>query len=173
MPKQAKVVLGGRTYTLTEKPMGRMLAWREKLRASRPMLIFQSLNDTLDGLRAVVQQAGKEGWRSVDDGDWLQLVQVLPTIANGLLYSVDDVWEMVFEFSTDMRKDRAWLEEHAYDSEGMAAFMEVLKLNFPITALWGLVDGSRAQQTSTNSVSPNGVSGLPASGPVPTVVSTS
>lgn len=179
MPKQVTVKLGGREYTIAEKPMGVNGAWRKKLRATSVMQLFESLDGLVDDLVVAIadvrreSSAGEngdsvEGFR-FDIGKMFAVLRNLPTLVNGLASSVDDIIDLLFDYEPKLRTERKWLEENAYDEEVIAAFIEVLKLTFPIMALWGLLstNGSRAQQTATNSHSQNGASGLPASGPKP------
>ena len=78
---------------------------------------------------------------------------MLPAVVQGLVGSVDEIAELLFVYDGKLAAERKWIEANAYDEEAVAAFIEVLKLTYPITALWGMVSGSRAQQTSTSSVS--------------------
>lgn len=178
MPKQVTVRLGGREYAIKEKPMGVNGAWRKKLRATSVMRLFESLDGLLDDLvaaMATIQPESTAGDDNVavegirfDMGKMFTVARNLPTLVNGLASSVDDIIELLFEYEPKLRSDKKWLEQNAYDEEVVAAFVEVLKLTFPILALWGLLStrGSKAQQMSGNSPYANGESnGLPASGP--------
>lgn len=179
MPKQVTVTLGGRSYAISEKPMGINGAWRKKLRATSVMQLFESLDGLVDDLVVAIADVRREKIESADEdgnsvegfrfdiGKMFAVLRNLPTLVNGLASSVDDIIDLLFDYEPKLRTERKWLEENAYDEEVIAAFIEVLKLTFPIMALWGLLstNGSRAQQTATNSHSQNGASGLPASGP--------
>ena len=151
MPKTAKVTLGGREYILSEKVMGVTQRWREHLRQSGVMAIFQSLDQAVASVLSVVET----GVENLQAGDVISIARVLPIIVNGLSNSIDDVLALLYDYSPEMAADAEWLGENAYDSEAIAAFIEVLKLNFPIMALWNLL-GSRAQPTLTNLPSTNG-----------------
>lgn len=157
MPKQTKVNLGGREYIVTEKTMGVTLKWREQLRQSSVMQLFESLDGALAQLVSAVEGKGEGGNLNLIAG--INLATVAPAIMRGLANSVDDVIELLFDYSPELAADREWLNDNAYDEEAIAAFIEVLKLNFPIMALWGLVGGSRVQPIVTNLPSRNGASG--------------
>lgn len=155
MPKTVKVHLGGREYVLTEKVMGVTQKWREQLRKSSVMLIFQSLDSAVASVIDVVDG----GIDNLEAGQVISIARVLPIIVNGLSNSIDDVLDLLFDYSPELKADKKWLEGNAYDSEAIAVFIEVLKLNFPIGALLGLVRGSKAQPIATNLPSVNGASG--------------
>ncbi len=160
MPKQAKVHLGGREYIISEKVMGVSLKWREKLRASRAMAVFESLDGAIEQLVGIVgdmADAQVDGRMAMAAG--ISFAAVAPSIVRGLSWSIDEVIDLLLDYSPELQADHEWLLENAYNDELVGAFLEVLKLNFPITALWGLVSGSRAQATSTNLPSTNGAGG--------------
>ena len=160
MPKQTTVQLGGREYVIGEKTMGVALKWREKLRQSSVIRVFESLDGALAQLVAAVNGLGEGGTTGqINLAAGVSLATIAPTVVRGLLNSIDEVVELLFDYSVEMRADREWILEHAYDEEAIAAFIEVLKLAYPITALWGLVRGSRVQPTAMNLPSPNGGSG--------------
>lgn len=163
---QKVVTLGGREYTIKQKPMGTTAKWRRKLSESQVLLIFQSLDRVVAQFTAIATDVEKDGLAGIDIAQALGLTRILPVVVNGLLGSIDEVWELLFEYATPLADDREWLEENAYDEEGVKAFLVVLGLCFPISALWETVSGRKVQQTNTNSPTRNGTSGLPASGPV-------
>lgn len=181
MPKQAVITLGGRTWTLDAKPMGQHKAWRDKLDKSGIMGVFRSLDETMIQLVEAgdaIQEAWKrsrmpkvEGQEDENDGganlgQVVKLARILPAVIFALTGSMDEIIGLLFAYDAKLQTERKWIEANAYDEEAVVAFVEVLKLAFPITALWGMARGPRAQQTSGSSVSQNGISsGLPASGP--------
>ena len=173
MPKEITYVLGGRIYTSKDKPFGEKMKWRKRLDESRVMRIFKTIDAAMIQIVKVGDGISEGGWSSVPLNEVIGVAQVLPVLMDGLLNSVDEIIELLFAYDGKLQTDRKWLEANAYDEEVINAFIEVLKLHFPITAFWGLVSGSRAQQTESNSVLQNGASGLPASGPKRKSVSTS
>lgn len=171
--KTVTVKLGGKEYSIAQKPMGQMVKWRKRLGESRTMLIFQTLDHVVAQFTSIAQDAQEGGVANVDLGQALGLTRILPAIVEGLLNSIDEVWALVFEYAPDIAKDREWLEENAYDEEGIEAFRSILSLAFPISALWAMVSGRRAPATNTNSPTRNGATGLSPSGPVRKNVKTS
>lgn len=163
---QVTIALGGREWTIQRKPYGNHLKARQRIKKSTVMLVLESLSGIVDELKAIINSVPDGGgWSDIDLGRALAIAPVLPMMVNGLLNSVDEVADLLFEYDPKLAAERKWIEAHAYDEEIIAAFMEVLKLLFPITALWAMVNGSRAQETSKNSHSQNGASPLPAEGP--------
>lgn len=139
--------------------MGAAATWRETLRKSRAMLIFESLDTAMIQLVAVADGAQESGWGNVDLNQVVSVAKVLPVIANGLANSVDEVEELLFNYAPELLADREWIEENAYDTEAIAAFVEVLKLCFPILGILALINGPKVPPTATNSPSRNGGSG--------------
>lgn len=173
MPREISYTLGGRAYTSKDKPFGEKMKWRKRLEESRVVRIFKSIDAAMIQIVKVGDNINENGWNNVDLNQVIGVAQVLPVLVDGLLNSVDEIIELLFAYDGKLQADRKWLEANAYDEEVIDAFIEVLKLHFPITALWGLVNGSRAQQTQSSLASTNGASGLPASGPKRKNVSTS
>ena len=173
MPRSVQVALGGREYTVREKPMGANIEWRTRLHNSRVYRIVDSLEQSLATIVGAVKQVATLGEAGTDWAQVIGAAQILPVVVNGLMHSIDDVWALIFAYAPEIKADEEWLKENAYDQEGVDVFLEILKLNFPIMALWGLLNGSRVQQTPSNSPARNGASGLPASGPVRKKSSTS
>jgi hypothetical protein len=165
MPKQVQVSLGGRDYTVTEKPMGANGVWRQKLRTSRVMRIFESLDEAMIQLVSVADGVSEKGWDAINLNQVIGISRLLPVLVDGLTNSVDEIIDLLFDYEPKLRTERGWLEENAYDDEVIRAFVEVLKLCFPIMGVLDLVRGSRAPQTQSNSHAQNGASGLPPTGP--------
>lgn len=155
MPKTVTVTMGGREYIITEKVMGVSAKWREHLRASGVMLIFQSLDDAIVQVAQVIEQ----GIENIESGQVITMAHIVPAIVNGLTNSIDDVTELVYDYSPEMKEDADWLGENAYNTEMIAVFLEVLKLNFPITGVLDLFRGFKAPAISTNLPTTNGDGG--------------
>lgn len=167
MPKQVTVTLGGRSYAISEKPSGINMKWRKKMRATSLMSVFESLDGLVTDLMVVVGSVSDGGKISdIDIGKALGVARVLPAMVNGLSNSIDDIIDLLFEYEPKLKTDRKWLDENAYDEEYVRAFLEMLKLLFPIMGIWEMVAGFQGRQTPGNSPSVNGaLNGLPASGP--------
>lgn len=167
MPKQVTVVLGGREYTIREKPFGVHATWSEKLDKSRVVLLFKSLDGFVEDLVSAIKSRPDGGsWAEMDLGKIVSLARVLPSTMEAMLHSSRDIADLLFEYEPKLKADRKWLEQNAYQDELNAAFIEILKMVFPIMDVWATVSGSLGRQTSGNLPSASTVSnGLPASGP--------
>jgi len=167
MPKHATGQLGDRTFTIIEKPTGQQMIWRKRLRESSVMGVFESLDGLVADLVAMVASIPEGGTLAdIDLAKALGVARVLPTMVKALSNSVDDVIALLYAYDSKLAAQRKWIEANAYDEELILLFLEVLKIAFPITALWGLVRGSRVLPTSGNSPAENGeLNGLPISGP--------
>lgn len=164
MPKTAKVTFAGREYTIGEKSMGADTAWRNHLNDSQTMRIFKSLDGAMAQLVNAIDSVapgedGKRDWGKINVASVINVAELLPVIVNGLSHSMDEIIEMVFDYSPELRADREWIEANAYSSEATAAFVEVLKLCYPFLEILALVRGPKAQPISSNLPTPNGASG--------------
>jgi hypothetical protein len=174
MPKTAKVTFAGREYLIAQKNNGPASVWREHLNRSQVMLIFRDLDPVLTQITAIIDRAfelvdvtddeGKlvkqmRGFGDLRTDQMVNLGRFIPGIVNGLSHSIDEMVDMVFDYCPEMKADREWIEENAYDEELVSAFVEVLKISFPFLEAWALVRGGKATPISTNSPTPNGASG--------------
>lgn len=169
MPKTAKVLFAGRAYAISEKNMGAASAWRAHLNASQTMRIFKSLDGAMAQLVAamdsvVTDEDGQRDWGSVNLSSVINVAELLPVIVNGLSHSIDEIIEMVFDYSPELQADREWIEQNAATSEAVTAFIEVLKLNFPFLEVLALLRGPKEQPTSSNLPTVNGASGRKVAG---------
>lgn len=149
MSKEIIVKLGGRNFTVSALPISRSKAWREELAVP-----FTELANAL-------MQAN-----TVEVNQFGDIASLVRSMSGTLLGSVDLMLDLMFKYSEALAAEREWIENNAYDEEALYAFAEVLKLAFPFGVLLEVVTGRMGNKTSSNSVSPNGVLPLPASGPV-------
>lgn len=148
MAKEVTVSLGGKTYAVKALPIARAKVWREELAAP-----FGELARALTSATTV----------EIDQfGDIAALVKQFSGV---LLGSVDTMLDLLFSYSDELKTDREWIEQNAYDEEALHAFSEVLKLAFPFGVLLEVVTGRMGSRTLSSSVSQNGALPLPASGP--------
>ena len=164
MPKTVHVTLAGRQYPIIEKPIGVASVWRDRLRKSKAMQIFESLDVAMMQLVAVGDSITDEdgnltSWANVNVSEVIGVAKILPVVVNGLASSIDEIEEMIFAYSPELAADREWIEQNAYDDEAVSVFVEVLKICYPILAAWGLVRGPQAAQTGRSLPSKNGASG--------------
>lgn len=74
----------------------------------------------------------------------------------------DLIVDLVFRYSPELEAQREVLEDSATDEEFVAAFVEVLKLAFPFSAILRAVEitpGGHSKGTSPSSPSPSGETG--------------
>jgi hypothetical protein len=132
------VHLAGGVYEITERRSRENAAWREKLRGP-----FGALVDRLENV-------GDTDVTSMRD-----VVALIRETAGTLLASPDILADLVFEYAPALAADKERLLEESYDSELMAAFLEVVQLAFPfggiLGRLKGLADLGRSKQTTTPS----------------------
>ena len=147
MPQQITVTLGGRQYSIEKLPIRQSQRWRQSL--AEP---FGEISQTLEAASLV-------------EVDQLSDIAGLVRRASGvLLGSVDKMLDLLFAYSSALAADREYIEENAYDDEALAAFVEVLKLAYPLEQLMYLIRGRTVSKTSSNLPLPNGVSGTKVSG---------
>ncbi len=147
--------MGGREYFVTEKFSGLTERWRKTLRESAVFITLQSI----DNVVALVGQVVEENEEKFNIASLTSLAGFLPGILNSLANSMDDIKLLTFDYVPEMKEDAAWIGENVYDTEIVAAFVEVLKINFPILAALELLRGLKAPGTSTNLPTTNGDSG--------------
>lgn len=149
MAKEFTAALGGRNYTVAALPIAPSRVWREK--ASKEFdVILKAFSVSFN---FETSQIG-------------ELAILLQAVVNTLKRASDQILDLLFEYAPNLKAEREWIEHNATDEEALAVFQEVLKLAFPFGVLLELVTGRTGSKTLSNSPSPNGVSALPASGPV-------
>lgn len=145
MPQQITVTLGERQYVIDKLPIRQSKLWRQSL--AEP---FGEISQTLESASIV----------EVDQfGDIASLVRRASGV---LLGSVDKMLDLLFAYSATLAADREYIEENAYDDEALAAFVEVLKLAYPLEQLMSAIRGRTVSKTSPNLPLPNGTSGTKA-----------
>jgi len=130
------VTLGGRKYTITELPSRQNAEWRQQL--AEPFGELASLLESAMDL----ELSGPN------------VARIIRSVSSVFIESADTLVELLFSYSPELEKDRAYIQDHAYDSEIMTAFLEVLKLAYPFGSLveriGSLGIGSTAEQTTRN-----------------------
>ena len=124
MPKQITVILDDREYTITEKRSKANAEWRKELGGP-----FAQLVDLL------------EMGPNVELTDMASLANLVRSVSDLLLNSVDMITDLVRSYAPDLPLD------DAYDSEIMDAFTEVLSLAYPFGSLLTKIRGLSARQT--------------------------
>ena len=146
MARSTTIKLGDEDAELHQRRTRESSAWRKSLEAPA--------RDVIGRFTKIID------WQSVDLANG-EGVSALASAAIPLLTdSLDTIRELVAGYAPELT-DRL---DDAYDDEVIAAFVEVLRLAFPLTGLAGTVGllrnpGSAMPATSPNSPSANGVSG--------------
>jgi hypothetical protein len=110
MPKTVKVTLGGTEYTIEELKAKANAAWRKRL------------GEQLQGVAELMDS-------DISDADTLRALAGL--VMNRIMPAVDTMRDMLLDYCPAIRADRKRIEEEAYDSEIMDAFVKVLALAYP------------------------------------------
>ncbi len=138
MPKSVEVELSGKKYTIRELPSRKNMEWRKKL------------SEEFGDLARLIEQApGLE----INSGEGMaQLGQMVSVFVGKVSGSIEILRGLLFDYSSELGVQRENLEANGYDSEFIAAFVEVLKLAYPFGALTDLATAAvrkAGQQTKT------------------------
>lgn len=135
--RSAIVTLGGVQYTINELPSRRAAQWR------------QSMQIKLGDVSALIESAPE-----TDISSGVALANLVRDVGSTLIGSTDTLVELLFAYAPAMAADRERIENECYDSELIAAFVEVVKLAYPFGQLANLVArfdrGAVSRPTSTS-----------------------
>jgi hypothetical protein len=128
--KSITVKLAGRNYDIQPRPIREARRFREKFSSQFGRLA--------EALRLAPTT-------HVDDlGSMAGLVDAASSV---LLGSIDMAMDMLCEYSADVNLDRERIEADGYDDEVITAFVEVIKLLYPLGSLSNLLNGQARQAT--------------------------
>lgn len=136
--KAVDVVLGGRTFQIAIKPRAIARQWRKQFK--------ETLMEALTTLNANT---------SLELTNTTDLKGVMEQVIPLLVDLVDTVAVLFLAYATEV--EAAYLDEHATDDEVIAAFIEVVKLAFPLESVMALL-GRMGSTILTNSPAPSGAS---------------
>lgn len=128
--RTVEVVLGGKAYTVTELPVRKNVAWRKELAGPFGELV------------AALQSAPKTELNNLQE-----LGALVGNLSNLLVGSVETITGLLFSYAPTLKADQKVIEETAYESELLEAFVGVLGLAFPF-GVWGSKAGQVARQLS-------------------------
>lgn len=112
--KTETIQLGDREYQLSELPLRKAKAYRERLREP-----FGNLVDLFE----------RTPKTEIDNAR--QVSQLIRSMSDTLLNSVDTVADLLLEYSEVLGNDRDYILDNAYGSQVVDAFIAVLGLVFP------------------------------------------
>ncbi len=135
--KTIDIQLGGQTYTVEERKARHNAAWRQKL------------SEPFGELAGLLEEAGELELTPAN------IAQLLRTVGDALLHSIDTVRDLLFDYSPTLSADRKRIEAEAYDSEILEAFTGVLKLAYPFGSLIGKVASVLDSGSATRPTSPS------------------
>lgn len=133
--KSVEISLGGQAYTVTELPMRKNAAWRQKV---------GQLVGTVAGLVEATQ---------IDLNNTADLIGVVNQVRDVLITAPEELTALLFDYSPALAADRERIEAEVYESELLAAFVEVLKLAFPFGEILSWANGlapAASGRTSTS-----------------------
>lgn len=144
------VTLGDKSYMLKEQAYRPGVLYREKLKENFSMLI------------TAIQAAPNLDFKDTDS-----LAQIVKSVGISLIDSLDTIIELLFLFSSELEKDRQYVENNAVGSELVDAFIATLVLTFPFfhseriktLITTAQVLGSNPQSTEKNLALANGENG--------------
>ena len=121
--KSVEITLGGKQYTVAELPLRKNAAWRQKV-------------GELVGTVAGQVEATQNDLNSTAD-----LIGVVNQVRSVLVTAPDALTALLFDYSPTLAADRERIEGEVYESELLAAFVEVLKLAFPFGEILSWANG--------------------------------
>jgi len=109
-----QIELGERQYTLKELPLRKASAWRANLATH------------FDGFAQLVESAP-----GIELNDMAAIGALMRTFSGALFQSVDTALELLIQYSPDLEKDRAYIEDNAVGSQVVDSFIAAVSLTFP------------------------------------------
>ena len=146
----AEVQFSTKKFTIVPIPIRKSREWRQKF-----IKELDKILGIVDDVQGVTTDELTDGF-SLDS-----LMPFIDKIKAFLLTSTDILLDLIYDFAPNIKKEKAWIEDHATDPEVFSVFLEVLKMAYPFGGILGNLRnlGSKTQETSTNSPEPSGDSG--------------
>jgi len=130
------VNLGGREYTLVRLQLRQASAIRKKIEAEAELIT------------GLAQRAS-----GIELRDTQQVGAVLEGLRQLLFNSIEILFDLLCEYSPQIKADREWLLDHAYDEEVIEAALVMVKQLFPFGKAGRMLSGLAENMTSTSSPS--------------------
>jgi hypothetical protein len=151
---QATVTLGTQTFQISSLSARASRDWRSRVQKE-----LMGMLDSVQNLSSL--QLDNLTFDSV--GDLLGVARTLLAAVSGM---PDLIVDLVFQYSPELQAQRDVIEGTATDEQFVTAFVEVLKLAFPFSAILSsiaLVPSGPSKATSQSSPSPSGETGTKSS----------
>ena len=116
--RSTTITLSGKQHTINELPSRRAAAWRKQVQ------------EKLGDVAKLVESAP-----DTDISNSAALATLVRNVGSLVVGSTDIVVELLFEYAPALRES----DEDFYDSELLAAFVEVVKLAYPVGQLANLL----------------------------------
>lgn len=125
--RTAKITIASKTYTVEELPRRKSAEWRARLRGEMSGLVqlMENAPDAADAADGQMTAAA--------------IIPLATAAVRQVLGSIDTAYEMLLEYAPELARDRERIDEAAYDSEVIDAFMAVLGLAYPFGAAAGRI----------------------------------
>lgn len=143
MPRSKTVTLAGQSYEVPQLNMRANKEWRD------------GLTEPVNKIIALMQN-----YKDIEIGSVADVAGIVGLFNDILLGSMDLLLDALFGYAPALAADRERIENEAYDDEAIGALGVVLSLAFPLDRLVSIWSGPAVMQTSTNSLSMNGKSGM-------------
>lgn len=114
-----------------------------------------SLTEPVNKIVALLQN-----YKDIEINNGADIVGLVVVVKDVLFGGMDMLLDALFAYSPTLQADRERIENEAYDDEAIAALGAVLGLAYPLDRLLTVWSGPAVMQTSTNSLSMNGKSGI-------------
>jgi len=130
------VKLGGREYNLARLPLRQASAMRRKI------------NEQLEPIAKLAESAP-----DIEIRDVKKVSELIDSLRVILVNSIDVLFELLCEYSEDIKKDKDLLLDNAYDDEVIQAAIVMIQQLFPFGNLLSKLSGLAENMTSTSSPS--------------------
>lgn len=139
-----KIVLSGFEYEIKELPTRKNAAWRHRLQSE-----LAPLGEMLT--------SGKDFKGDIHNIQITSILDMVHSVAGLLAQSADTIRALVYEYAPAVARDAEKIEDGAYDSEYLDAFVKVLGLAYPFGSYVQIVQklsqiGSQTKPIGMNSV---------------------
>jgi len=173
--RSTTVTLAGTTYTVTQPPLRKNVAWQKQVAQHLKELLtaLPGLLTTLGPLlKSGTPSDGKSGMTGLLDALTADNLPAVTDAGSDVLIKVVDaipaMLDLLYEFSPALADDHDRIEAEVGEDEVVLAFVELVKLSLPfgerITAalkdLAATSPGSTSAPTSPSSPAPSGDSGM-------------